>query len=146
MNTGKCEKSFARVIGSHLLLWPHPRSFPFQGEGCLRQMAAGPSLAFAQRLMGLFTADFFVKVRAGCVLTPDRSLQGVGVFVPEKNEPERIAAKGRPGRWFPARNDLQGRGLWRLAFSSERAVLILLAWWEGLLSGAIKQNLRAWMI
>jgi hypothetical protein len=110
-------------------------------------MAAGLSWAFAQRLMGLFTADFFVKVRgAGRVLTPDRSLQGVGVFVPEKNEPERIAAKGRPGRRFPARNDLQGRGLWRPAFSSEQMVLILRAWWEGLLSGAIKQNLRSYMI
>jgi hypothetical protein len=146
MTIGKMRATFARVIGSHLLLWPHPRSFPLKGEGCLRQMAAGPSWAFAQRLMGLFTADFFVKVRAGRVLTPDRSLQGVWVFVPEKNEPERIAAKGRPGRRFPGRNDLQGRGLWRLAFSSEQMVLILRAWWEGLLSGAIKQNLRAWMI
>jgi hypothetical protein len=100
-------------------------------------MAAGLSWAFAQRLMGLFTADFFVKVRgAGRVLTPDRSLR-VGIRS-RKNEPERIAANARPLRWFPARNGLQGRGLWRLAFSPDQNVLILRTWWEGLLSGAIK--------
>jgi hypothetical protein len=54
--------------------------------------------------VGLSPADDVVKVRVGRVLT------GVRVFVFGKNEPERIAAKVRPLRWFPVRSDLQEQG------------------------------------
>ncbi len=114
------------------------------GALCMQRIAGGlfKWSRTCAHAAGLDRGDDFVKVRAGRVLMRFRCA-GIRFW---KKRTGTNSGEGQASALVPERNDLQGRGLWRAGFSPEAMLLILLAWREGLLSGAIKQKLRAWMI